>query len=628
MEIIHENNGWTLYHSGTHFYILKKNQYFTLPPQQLYHFTHTTATATTRLKPQFIHLGEYKPTCADSAFFSALPLVYNNHTFFVNTNTQIVYITPPPNHNNGGGGIPSLQLPQTTSYNFNLCGNYKFAGMYHPYTNATSHFAHKTFLQFISPLAATAAAAAAATPPTPPPTPIRNNITFIIPFIHTTNTESLNRTITSLQTHVAEPFTIVILTPHVIPSQYPPNIQIVPYTNYVGHLGFENRLNILMNNKYDRATFYNSFIATYGKLTPLCAIWEYNWLLEKWHPARGMFKVPNFYQQKDLYLPSPQNTGKVGALLHGKTDTYSTTPDQQDTALKLPINHEMVVKGIYTPHDARDWQNLVPYGNLIEMKQYFATPIISTISEQPQNTTSSEEPQNTTISEEPQSSTISVESQNTTFLTISEEPQNTSIISTNSEEHQNPIISTLIPIISTSSEEPQILTISEEPQIPTISEEPQSSLIISTNSEEPQNTSIISTISEEPQILTILSTISEEPQNPIILTISGEPQNLTISEEPQIPTISGEPQNPTISGEPQNTSILSTNSEEPQNTSILSTNSEEPQNTSILSTNSEEPQNPTILSTNSEEPQNPTNSEEPQSSSIISTNSEEPQNPT
>jgi hypothetical protein len=55
-------------------------------------------------------------------------------------------------------------------------------------------------------------------------------------------------------------------------------VTIVPYTKYVGYLGYENKLNMKIDNGYDIASFYNTLITNIVK-TQLYTIWSYNWAI-------------------------------------------------------------------------------------------------------------------------------------------------------------------------------------------------------------------------------------------------------------------------------------------------------------------------------------------------------------
>jgi hypothetical protein len=162
-------------------------------------------------------------------------------------------------------------------------------------------------------------------------------------------------------------------------------IYAVEHPGYVGHLGFENRLNVLMKNNSDRASFYNELLRTYGSGTKRCAIWEYNWVVtDKWSVgvARGMFKVPLVWrcdtketdetEEKVQMENIMEGQAVIGAILNASTDKYGTTSNGQDVTLPASLPVFMAgVKARYNEHDMNEWRHRCLYGHQVGVKLFF-----------------------------------------------------------------------------------------------------------------------------------------------------------------------------------------------------------------------------------------------------------------
>jgi len=206
-----------------------------------------------------------------------------------------------------------------------------------------------------------------------------NIITFIIPFLNnwTTNTDSLFKTIESIIKNVTF-YRIFLITNN--PSlQLPENISklvtIVPYTKYVGRLGYENKLNMKINNGYDVANFYNFLIANLVK-TQLYTIWNYNWVIEKWNEtivSSRYFSVSNYYIDNEQIYKS-NNYGRFGYILSGNMK-YITSLDGFDISVSgigiNNIDNNIKVRGNYDRIDFKDRKCFLSYGNEIEIKTFF-----------------------------------------------------------------------------------------------------------------------------------------------------------------------------------------------------------------------------------------------------------------
>ena len=374
MDIINEQNCWILCccSNRKNFYILhvKKKAYFRVveggPPSHFYHPPHLLVS---EAPVGMFYLGEYRPVCEDAALFCKLPIMNNN--IIVNTRTNIAYYYTLKDNNHfleeKGEGCGD----NNNNVNLQEC---KFAGPYHPHLNADSYIEDRPLLRALNYNFGPS-----------------YNMTFIIPFLHnhTTNVQSLARTIASIETNVSEPCVVAVVVASLdttlnmvcgIKNNKNNNKKMVVYAvehhGYVGHLGFENRLNVMMKNNSDRASFYNALLLTYGSGTKRCAIWEYNWVLEAdVPPARGLFKAPLWWSFSAEKEGPIMGTHAVGAILHAATDKYGTTSNGQDvtsgTGLPWLSLSLVAVKAFYDEYDMEEWRHRYLYGPQVGVKKYF-----------------------------------------------------------------------------------------------------------------------------------------------------------------------------------------------------------------------------------------------------------------
>ena len=206
-----------------------------------------------------------------------------------------------------------------------------------------------------------------------------NMTTFLIPYLDriTTNIDSLIRSIESIIKHVNK-YRIIVVTSDQnlkLPDNLQKNVMILPYTRYISKLGYENKLNIIMQNGYDIATFYNFLISNYAK-TNLCIIWNYNWVIDCWNNTNTSSRtiiIPNYYLYKgDLYKSS--KACRIGYLLNNK-NKYSTTNDLLDIVVNglgmKELETKSIVKGIYDDVDLLERKNMLLYGNELEIKDFY-----------------------------------------------------------------------------------------------------------------------------------------------------------------------------------------------------------------------------------------------------------------
>jgi hypothetical protein len=395
MEPVTVQNGWSLILYNNVLGIRKNNTPYYYTVSSVYHFGNVRPILDTT--PNLVYLGEYKPVMMDSNYFASLPLNINDNLFFVNQLTRIVYIKPKE---------LVIIIPQTMPYDFKLYESFTFAGNYNPYLNSTSN-SNKVFADVIPKVAHHKTAKVETSErshldpiqntltdypyPNMPQTqimpkqvfnitnPNSNVITFIIPFLNniSKNIASLTRTIESILTNVI--FCKIILVVNSTNIQLPESISkkvtIVPYTKYVGRLGYENKLNMKMDNGYDLASFYNFLITNLVK-TQLYTIWNYNWTIEEWHDSivtSRCFSVANCYIDGEERFKS-NKFGRIGYILSGKMK-YSTSSDGIDISVHgigtNSIDYKIRVFCNYDILDYEDRKSILLYGNEIELKTYF-----------------------------------------------------------------------------------------------------------------------------------------------------------------------------------------------------------------------------------------------------------------
>ncbi len=396
MEPVTSQNGWYLILYNNILGIRKNNTPYYYSTSNVYNFNTRPILDYT---PNLIYIGEYKPIMMDSNYFASLPLSINDNVFFVNQMTRIVYIKPRE---------LVIIIPQTMPYDFKLYESFTFAGKYNPYLNsvATSNKKFSDMIpkpayhntprvdtsekHHIDPVENTLtdnpypANNPHRMPPTQKqvfniPTPNSSIITFIIPFLtnFTNNTNRLFNTIESIMTKVV--YSKILLVTNSQKLQLPENmsklVTIVPYTKYVGRLGYENKLNIKMDNGYDVANFYNSLIDNIVK-TQLYAIWNYNWYIEEWNDSiisTRCFSIPNYYiYEEELYKSNKY--GRIGYILSGKMK-YTTSADGYDININgIGVNkmdNNIKIRGTYDNTDYLDRRCIMLYGNEIEVKTFF-----------------------------------------------------------------------------------------------------------------------------------------------------------------------------------------------------------------------------------------------------------------
>ena len=395
MEPVTIQTGWYLIIYNNILGIRKANTNYYYSTANTYHFNSRPILDNT---PNLIYMGEYKPVLLESNYFCSLPLNINDNVFFVNQMTRIVYIKPKD---------IVIIIPHTLPYDFKLYESFTFAGNYNPYLNSkstsnkmfsdiipkTSYYktpkADTNEKHHIDPIENTLTDYPYPNKSTITPvivkqvfnvtSPTGSMITFLIPFLTniSSNTISLFRTIESIVKLV--PFyRIFIITNNSIlqiPETLVKFVSIVPYTQYVGRLGYENKLNIKIKNGYDVANFYNNLITNVVK-TNLFTIWNYNWELEEWNDnvtGNKCFSVPNYYTYNDQVYKS-NRYGRMGYILANKTK-YTTTTDGYDISVNgvgmNSLDNKIRVKGNFDNTDYIDRKCLLLYGNELEMNMLF-----------------------------------------------------------------------------------------------------------------------------------------------------------------------------------------------------------------------------------------------------------------
>jgi hypothetical protein len=395
MEPVTAQNGWYLILCNNTLGIRKNNTLYYYSTNNVFHFSNSRPIMDTT--PNLVYIGEYKPVMMESNYFASLPLNINDNVFFVNQMTRIVYIKPKE---------LVIIIPQTIPYDFKLYENFTFAGNYNPYLNSISS-SNKLFSDVIPKVAPHRTARVDTsekhhidpventltahpypnmvhTSITPKqvfniPSPNSSIITFIIPFLTswTTNTDSLYSTIQSIMRNVklSKIFVVTNKQNLQIPESMYRLVTIVPQTKYVGRLGYENKLNMKMNNGYDVASFYNSLIENVVK-TQLYTIWSYNWVIEEWNDSivsNRCFSVANYYIDGEETYKS-NKYGRIGYILCGKMK-YSTSMDGYDVSVigcgMNNVDYKIKISGKYDQLDYTDRKSVTLYGNEIEIKTFF-----------------------------------------------------------------------------------------------------------------------------------------------------------------------------------------------------------------------------------------------------------------
>jgi hypothetical protein len=405
LDPVTQANGWSLIYYNNKLGIKKNNSYYSLT--SVYNYKGQPVLENSQ---SLQYLGEFRPVYLDTPFFAELPIVVNSHKFFVNQKTNIAYIRPMD---------LVIIIPNKLPYNIELYNSFTFGGTYNTYLNSTAT-STKNFVDIIpkhvykKPIPPVPQPRSNTTDPfentlTQYPKPVKNIpdiplkpkqdipfiqnsfiITFIIPFIHSKNENSLVKTVKSIREHVKES-RIIIITNH--PKDVDPNEPIPKsiadmvynfnYNRYVGRLGVENLLNIKMKNTYDVCSFYNFLFSNYVK-TELYTIWNYNWEIKKWDVKRQQnitFNVPNYYHLNDNLYRSTKY-GKIGYVLTYKT-RYQNTLDGQDVTVNGvgPECYEpnIIVQANFDSVDFEERKNMLLYGNEIDMRYFFQNKDIEKI---------------------------------------------------------------------------------------------------------------------------------------------------------------------------------------------------------------------------------------------------------
>ena len=395
MEPVTPQNGWYLIIYNNTLGIRKNNTPYYYSTNNVYHFSNTRPIMD--CTPNLVYIGDYKPVMMDSSYFASLPLNINDNVFFVNQITRIVYIKPKE---------LVIIIPQSMPYDFKLYESFTFSGNYNPYLNSTSS-SNKIFSEVI-PKAVPHRTAKVDTSEKHHIDPIENTltdnpypnivhapkslkqvfnipasnsniITFIIPFFNniTSNTVSLFKTIDSIIKSVTF-YRLFLVTNNQklqLPEHMSKIVTIVPYTKYVGNLGYENKLNVKIDNQYDLASVYNYLISNLVK-TQLYTIWNYNWLIEEWNDSIvsiRCFSVANYYIYGEETYKS-NKYGRIGYILSGKMK-YNTSMDGYDIGVNginmNNIDNKIKIRGIYDELDYIDRKCMLSYGNEIEVKGFF-----------------------------------------------------------------------------------------------------------------------------------------------------------------------------------------------------------------------------------------------------------------
>jgi hypothetical protein len=385
LEPVTSGNGWSLIYYNNMLGVYKDNYYYYL--DNPYHF---------KGRPIYYnvaglnYLGVYKPVIADNSYLRSIPVVINNNNFIVNTLTKIVYIKPT--------GL-LIMIPGSIPYNYELYSTYTFAGVYSPYMNSNGT-SGKLFIsmmpnttnkpqriesdqtKYTSPIENTLTQN-----PYPPEytkkdtTHIEGNInnvniiTFIIPFVYINDLDTLEKTINSIKRHVSNN-RIILVTRYNIPDSIKQGVMILPYTRYVGRLGYENKLNVSMDNGYDIESFYNYLISNYVK-TYMFTIWNYNWEIQNWPTSIATsrtFIVPNYYTNKDNIYKSIRWC-KTGYILFNNKTRYNNTGDMFDVFINglgpKDMDMDIVIRGNYSEKYNIENLGLLLYGNELEVRDFY-----------------------------------------------------------------------------------------------------------------------------------------------------------------------------------------------------------------------------------------------------------------
>ena len=363
-----------------------------------------------------ICLGEFKPLFIDMMYLSLLPISLNGNEFILNIRTKIVYIKPKN---------ITLMLSKNTEYNFETIKNYYYGGIFNQYLHCENHTG-KLFIETIPSKNKTSNSVIVPEKPikeipnnfnnnfnkklnydqvqlnnsllgdkllisnnyvTNKPLMINvsqngnvlevNKIIFIIPYLekHDNNIQQLYNSLRSIIYNVdnKEIYLITNKESFELDPEFINHIQLIRYPNYVGSLGFENRLNNLMKNGYDLAYFYNYIINNLVK-SECYIIWKYNWILtDKWNinEANVSFPIYNYYKYKEKEFKSKTF---VNGILADSKKRFNTTPDLMNIYLpniNMLTNLIIPIKCVYGELDYENVKNKITYDENRELKDFY-----------------------------------------------------------------------------------------------------------------------------------------------------------------------------------------------------------------------------------------------------------------
>jgi hypothetical protein len=407
IDVVHPSNKWELVciqNNQMNRFIIKKGVfYYDINDIGLFrNFRYTVKVAE---ETATVSLGEYRPLLSDMMYLTLLPISFNGNEYIANIRTKIVYIKPKNT---------TLMLTKNTEFNTDAFSNYFYGGIFHQYLNTDNHTG-QLFINMIPSKAQkmipdnfqerfnkqTAYDTARRNNSllgdkllmkneyalnTPQTFVLQNTekvigynkISFIVPFLekHTNNYEQLIKTLWSIVNHVEnkEIFLVTNKNGLELPVELIQHVKIYNYNFYVGSLGYENRLNVMMKNGYDRCNFYNNII-NYLVKTDCYIVWNYNWeLYDKWNVSEVNVCLPiyNYYSFSENEYRSKSYT--FGLLVDNRK-RYSNTPDFMN--IYIPgINNTITniiipVKSVYSESDYLDNKNKVTYEDNKELKDFY-----------------------------------------------------------------------------------------------------------------------------------------------------------------------------------------------------------------------------------------------------------------
>lgn len=411
-DIVHPNNKWELQmiqNLDINQLIIKKGLYY-YTIEHLHLFKNQPVAVKSSLDAKF-NLGIFRPLLTDIMYISQIPISFNGNEFIVNSKTKIIYIKPKN---------ITIMIPKNTSYNIESVKDYFYGGIFNQYLNSENH-TKQLFTSIIPGY-------------NKPNTTINNSqnnyennfnkllkydtlqssnsllgdkllmsnnyvkmkepqkfalqniekvwevnqITFVIPYLekHHNNSEQLIKSIWSIIRHVNNKQILLVTNKDSfeLPLDLVHHVKLYKYNGYIGTLGFENRLNVMMKNKADLASFYNNIIENFVK-TDTFIIWKYNWeLIEEWNivEVNTTFPIFNYY-----YYNSKEYTSKlfsIGMILDNKR-RYISTNDYFNICVpgifNITNNLKIPIKCIYTEKDYVDVKNKLTQDDNRELKDFY-----------------------------------------------------------------------------------------------------------------------------------------------------------------------------------------------------------------------------------------------------------------